>query len=278
MLGTGPNATTTSANARIRQAPAQLAAPTEGVATSDSQIQVDWLAATAAGLETGNSAILAYELFWDHGDAALTTFVLLSDSLDTTKTVVGVSEGSYYRFTVRAVNIYGAGPDSAAVAIRASDVPSPMAAVVTTRDALNLTATFAEPATNGAPIVEYEILIWSPKDAAYTEDTGECDGSLATTQSSKSCSFAFLYLKSTYQYNTGDLVLFQARARNDDGWGGYSATNSAGATIMTVPAQMSAPVEGAATSMSQIQVSWTALTTTDDIGGTPITSYQLDWD
>ena len=47
---------------------------------------------------------------------------------------------------------------------------------------------------------------------------------------------------------------------------------------MTVPVQMSAPAEGAATSATQIEITWTALTSTDDIGGTPITSYQLDWD
>jgi hypothetical protein len=251
VLGTGPTTTATSATARIRQAPAQLAAPVEGSGTSDAQIQVDWLAATGAGLPTGNSAILSYELLWDNGDTTATTFVLLRDALATTYTVVGVTEGSSYRFTVRAVNIYGAGPDSAAATIRASDVPSPMAAVTTTRDGLDLTASFTAPATNGAAIEEYEILLWSPKDSAYLEHPN-CDGAQSAIQTSKTCSFAFLHLNATYQYNTGDLVLFKARARNADGWGGFSAPNSLGSTIMTVPAAIDAPVEGAATSMSQI--------------------------
>lgn len=253
ILGTGPNTTATSATARIRQVPAQLAAPTEGTGTSDSQVQVDWIAATATGLETGNSAILSYQLYWDNGNSALTTFVLLEDALVTTKTIVGVTEGSEYRFKVRAVNIYGAGADSAVATIRASDVPSPMAAVVTTRSGLNLTAAWTEPANNGAPVTAYQVQVWSPKDATYQEDTVECDGALnATMGANKLCSFAFLYLKSTYLYNTGDLVRFRAKAENADGWGEYSTANSVGATIMTVPAQTAAPTEGAATSMSQI--------------------------
>jgi hypothetical protein len=48
--------------------------------------------------------------------------------------------------------------------------------------------------------------------------------------------------------------------------------------VLTVPQAMGAPSEGAATSSTQIQVTWSALTTTVDIGGTAITSYQLDWD
>lgn len=47
---------------------------------------------------------------------------------------------------------------------------------------------------------------------------------------------------------------------------------------MTVPAQMAAPTEGAATTMSQIEVEWVALTTAEETGASPITSYVLEWD
>ena len=41
---------------------------------------------------------------------------------------------------------------------------------------------------------------------------------------------------------------------------------------------MATPTENAATSASQIVVDWTALTTTEDTGATPIRSYILQWD
>jgi len=41
---------------------------------------------------------------------------------------------------------------------------------------------------------------------------------------------------------------------------------------------MAAPTEDSATSATQIKINWTGLTSTSDIGGTPITSYELDWD
>lgn len=94
------------------------------------------------------------------------------------------------------MNIYGAGPDSPIATIRASDVPSIMTAVSTTRVGLDLVASFQEPAINGAVVEEYEIQIYSPKDGVYVEDTTYCDGALTATMTGKTCTFAFLYLKS----------------------------------------------------------------------------------
>jgi hypothetical protein len=47
---------------------------------------------------------------------------------------------------------------------------------------------------------------------------------------------------------------------------------------MTVPVGMGTPVEDSATSSTQVVTTWTALSSTVDIGGTAITSYELDWD
>jgi hypothetical protein len=47
---------------------------------------------------------------------------------------------------------------------------------------------------------------------------------------------------------------------------------------MTVPTTMGSLTEGGSTSSSQIEVTWSALTTTEDTGASPITSYQLEWD
>jgi hypothetical protein len=117
-----------------------------------------------------------------------------------------------------------------------------------------------------------------PASSAYGEDLTDCDGSTAAVQTAMSCTFAFTGLMSAYQYTVGDLVRFRARARNSDGWGDYSSPNSGGATVMMVPVTMGAPVEGASTSSTQIQVTWSALTSVAATGGTAITSYELDWD
>lgn len=41
---------------------------------------------------------------------------------------------------------------------------------------------------------------------------------------------------------------------------------------------MSAPTSGSSTSSSQIEVTWTALSTAAETGGASITSYHLQWD
>lgn len=257
-----------------------MSAPTEGAATSDSQVQVEWSSVTASGLPTGNSAILSYELLWDNGDSGLTTFLplTLSSDLATSHTIVGVTEGTYYRFIVRAVNIYGDGLDSTISSIRASDVPSQMSTLTTTRISLDVFVSWVEPLNNGAAVTAYKILVYDGGTSTYVEDLTNCNGALSSTRDALSCSFAFAYLISTYGYSIGELIRFKAQAYNDDGWGELSSANTAGATIMTVPEAMGTPVESTATSSSQIVVTWSALTSTDARGGTAITSYELSWD
>jgi hypothetical protein len=47
---------------------------------------------------------------------------------------------------------------------------------------------------------------------------------------------------------------------------------------MTVPVTMGTPVEDSSTSSTQIVLTWAELTSTVEIGGTAITSYELSWD
>jgi len=278
--GAGPGGPENTSGARIRQLPAQMSAPSEGADTTDSQVVVEWGAVTAVGLPTGNSAVTSYELLWDNGDSGLTTFVqlTLTSTLATSHTIVGVTEGAFYRFVVRAVNVYGTGVGSTEATIRASDVPSRVDALTTARSGLNVGASWSEPSDNGAAVTAYQIELWDPSTSAYVEDTAGCDGASASVISARSCSFAFTDLMSTYSYAVGDLFIARARAYNDDGWGERSSANTGGATIMTVPVTMGSPVEDAATSSTQVVLTWADLATTVDIGGTAITSYEVSWD
>lgn len=278
--GSGPTGPANTAGANIRQAPAQMDPPTEGADTTDSQVVVEWSAVTDAGLPTGNSAITSYELLWDNGDSGLSTFfqLTLTSDLATSHTIVGVTEGASYRFIIRAVNVYGTGVDSTEATIRASDVPSRVDALTTARNLLTVEATWDEPSDNGAAVSAYQIEIWDPSTTAYVEDTSRCDGSDSTVITNRECTFVFTDLMSTFSYAVGELFVVRARAYNDDGWGELSSANTLGATIMTVPVAMGAPVEDAATSQAQIVLTWAELTSTVDIGGTAITSYEVYWD
>lgn len=67
-------------------------------------------------------------------------------------------------------------------------------------------------------------------------------------------------------------------AYNSIGWNTASSPNTAGATIQTEPVQMSSPTRGSSTSQTQIEVSWTALSSASDTRGSSITTYHLQWD
>lgn len=267
-----------------------MSPPTEGPATSNSQVQVQWVAVTAAGLATGNSATTEYELLWDNGEVGRAAADFLQLPLDTplatSHTVVGVTEAASYRFAVRAVNIYGAGVDSAPPqSIRASGVPSPMAPALTVRSGASLIASFSAPANNGAVITAYAIVVLdrSQDPPVYVIDSS-CDAFIVSELAADpalenmSCTFAFADLMGTRGYVVGETPQFKASAQNADGWGTASAPNTDGATVMTVPQAMGAPVEDAATSHEQIVLTWSALTSTAATGGTAITSYAVEWD
>ena len=224
-----------------------MSPPTEGPATSNSQIQVQWDAVTAAGLATGNSPTTAYELLWDNGEAGRAAADFLPLPLDTplaiSHIVVGVTEAASYRFAVRAVNIYGAGPDSTPPqSIRASGVPSPMAPALTVRSGFDLVASFSAPADNGAAITAYAIVVLDrSQDPPVFAADSSCDASVVLALAADpaletvSCTFSFADLMGTRGYAVGETPQFKASAENADGWGAASAPNTGGATIMTVP-------------------------------------------
>jgi hypothetical protein len=101
-----------------------MALPTSGLATTDTQIEVDWTALTST--TTGNSPILSYNLYWDNGSG--TTNLQLIDLLQTSYVVSGLEGGATYMFKVRAKNIYGYGPFSSVASIIPSDIPGQMVA------------------------------------------------------------------------------------------------------------------------------------------------------
>lgn len=117
------SAISSSAGATVASVPTQMAIPTLDLAAStDAQVTLRWTALTGAA--AGNSAILAYSLLWDQGDATRAgPDTPLMDSLATTYLVTGVSGGDPYRFAVSARNIYGAGAFSPVLTVVPTDAP-----------------------------------------------------------------------------------------------------------------------------------------------------------
>jgi hypothetical protein len=78
-----------------------------------------------------------------------------------------------------------------------------------------------------------------------------------------------------YNLVYGNSILARVQSHNERGWSGYSADSTTFATIQTEPVAMTAPARGSTTSETQIEVTWTALTTLSDRGGATILSYNL---
>ena len=76
------------------------------------------------------------------------------------------------------------------------------------------------------------------------------------------------------------VIQVHIKAHNSDGWGQYSEINTAGATIETLPLQMSAPSFDIATSTNtQIKLTWNLLTGTGTGGSSvSLTNYVIEWD
>lgn len=152
--------------------PSQMAPPTRGSTTTESQITLNWVALT--GASTGYSPILSYIVYWDNGSG--TPNIQLTNSLVTSYTVIGLT-GTSYIFTVAAVNIYGQGPPSTPVTIVPSSVPQTMASVTTTLVGLTtIDVSFVAPSSMGAAITTYQILLYDAGTQFFIDDLTYCDG------------------------------------------------------------------------------------------------------
>ena len=263
----------------IQTEPQQMAAPTRGPASSDTQVQAEWTALSSPA--DGDSPVLSYELQWDQGNS---TWVSLAGSASyytgTSYTVaLGITTGSTYQFQVRASNKWGWGAFSPVTPIVAASAPSQMATVTTSIDPATggVQISWTSPSSNGANITSYYIEIQDSSGVWRTETT-DCAGNSSAVFLAGSCIIPMSVLTSApFSLTLGTLVQVTASAINAYGQSTPSAVNTVGATISTVPVQMSPPTRGSATSESQLQVNWAPLTGTGT-GNSAILSYSLYWD
>lgn len=104
----------------VKTQPTTMTAPIRDAGTSSSKIVVDWTAITVSA-DTGDSAILSYNLEWDAGSVGSTWVDLIgysTNSIATSFTInSGIIAGNPYQFRLRAKNIYGFGPFSTTTSI-----------------------------------------------------------------------------------------------------------------------------------------------------------------
>ncbi len=225
---------------------ASLSAPGAPTAVLDTagnaQVKVSWTAPSS----NGGAAITGYTATSSPGNLTCIT----TGSLGCT--VIGLTNGTAYTFTVTATNAVGTSPASAASAavtpIAPPGVPGLPTAVTAVASNAQATISWTAPTSDGgSPITGYTA-------------TSSPDGKTCTTTGALTCTVTAL--------TNGTSYTFTVVAANSSGPSAASAPTTA-VTPVTVPAAPTSVL--AAAGNAQVVVSWTASAST---GGSAITGYK----
>jgi hypothetical protein len=241
-------------------------APVVGTATAgDASATVSWSAPSS----NGGSAITGYQVqAYNAATNAAVGTVRTAASTATSLNVTGLSNGTSYKFTVRAVNATGTSPESApsntvtpAAAAPTVTAPGAPSSVLATAGNTSAVVSWAAPAnTGGAAITEYEVQVRNGTGTVLRTDS-------AIPGTARSATISGL--------TNGTAYNFRVRAINSAGPGALSAasnsvTPSAATSTATAPA---APTIGTATAgNASATVNWAAPANT---GGAAITEYRV---
>lgn len=232
IIGTQISSSFNTEGAKIRTEPNKALNPLKGSQTNQSQVEVI-IQETTQGIESGNSAILAYELVWNNGSGL--TDIIVSENLESSRILSGLIQGTDYVFKTRARNIYGYGEFSDEVTIRAASVPDVMLQVSTFEVGTDILVSWPETPDGGYQISAYKIELFVTQTATFAEQISVCDGSLEAVRSARQCTIPQSYLTDTLSMQVGEIVQLRVQARNQIGWGGFSQVNTAGAIVQSVP-------------------------------------------
>lgn len=212
-----------------------------------------------------------FNLLGSSTDSLVTQFIVTS----------GIVQGNYYQFRIRAKNKWGWSPVSPIFSIQASSVPDKVAVPVTsiTSDG-QVQITWTRPNDRSNAITQYKIEIQSATDSSlWQESVATCDGSNAAIVTARVCKVPMeTILEAPYSYTLNQVIAVRVSAFNMNGWGLASSANTAGAVAKTKPAAMLAVLRGAETTEKEVQVTWVTQTLDAETGGSPVLSYNLQWD
>ena len=168
-----------------------------------------------------------------------------------------LKNGVTYRFRVQAHNVVGWGPWSDwSQTARPNEVPGVVPSATGTPGDGTAIVSWPAPQNNGSAVTGYDIQI-SP---------GPTSGSSEQFPTSASATFSGL--------TNGTAYSFKVRAKNDAGWGGWSAA-SAAVTPFGVPPTLAAPTAAGADSADAHEKAITVNWTPADGNGRPISSYAV---
>lgn len=186
---------TTASTVTIRTEPQPANQPVRGDLTTPTLLHLTWVPLTTA-VETGDSAILSYNVQWDAGTGGLSWYNLqgyyIGDLSTSVQITTGVAMGLAYQVRVRARNIYGYGNFSAVTTIRAAQEPDTVlsATLSSVVNTTNVTLSWTPPGANNDTITAYRILILQ-KDGGYSEELTYCNGADAEVLAAAICHVPF---------------------------------------------------------------------------------------
>ncbi len=242
-LGTGP--ASLPSNSVI--VPTKPGAPLAVNATSyaNSQSVVSWTPPTS----NGGLPITGYTVTSSPGAKTCTTTGTQSC------TVIGLTNGTAYTFTVTATNAIGTGPASAAsAAATPAAVPGTPTIGTATAGSGSASVTFTAPASNGAPITSYTVTATDTTNAGRGGQTGSGAGSPVTVNG----------------LTNGDTYRFSVAASNGSGTGGSSGLSNS--VTPTGPPGVPTAVSATSYANGQSVVTWTAPASN---GGSAITKFTV---
>ena len=135
------------------------------------------------------------------------------------------------------MNAFGWGPFSTSSAVKASQSPAQMVALVTSIAGNSVQISWTNPDIKGDEIIAYNDYIQNSQGTyVLLTSSTTCDGSSASIVLNKLCLMTLAALQTTpFDLQQGNLVRVKIEAVNNYGTSLISASNSGGALIETVP-------------------------------------------
>jgi Ca2+-binding RTX toxin-like protein len=240
----------------IPRAPVLGAVTASRAASTTGSATVTWTAPAGAA----TAGITSYEIVVSSGGAVVNTITGIPATA-TSRVVTALTNGRGYSFAVRAVNVFGAGPLSAASAVvTPAGLPGTMAAPAATRGNQSASLSWTPPASNGgSPVTGYRIQVRTGATVVRTVV-------LTTTPTST----VVTGLTNGTAYN------FRIAAVNALGTGAFSASSATvtpvGAPTVPGAPTIGVPLRGAAGGAITATATWVAPAST---GGSVITGYRV---